>query len=325
GSGTQQWVIDDTTGQLRTRLQTSLADSRLELGYLIDHSDTRRGALRGQGFELATHGWGNVHAGQGLLLSTSARQDATSTVLDSHEAVEQLRAAERALEAMHDTLQKQDVPPLGALTSTAQLRAKIDPTAEGKYGSQVNGQSGMKPGGGRSPGQDPVERFAAPLLLADSPDRIVWTTPASAVAYAGQNLQMTVQQDLQVSAGETVSAVAGEHVALFAQAGPVKVIAANGPVSLQSNTGELELLADQAITVTATDDRIDILAQQKVVLQAGNSAITLEGGNITFSCPGTFTVKAGQHPFMGGESGAAGIDALPQGTVNAARKFPFSR
>ncbi|WP_411851232.1 type VI secretion system Vgr family protein [Stenotrophomonas sp. LGBM10] len=325
GSGTQQWVIDDTTGQLRTRLHTSLADSRLELGYLIDHSDTRRGALRGQGFELATHGWGNVHAGQGLLLSTSARQDATSTVLDSHEAVEQLRTAERALEAMHDTLQKQDVPPLGALTSTAQLRARIDPTAEGKYGSQVNGQSGMKPGGGRSPGQDPVERFAAPLLLADSPDRIVWTTPASAVAYAGQNLQMTVQQDLQVSAGETVSAVAGEHVALFAQAGPVKVIAANGPVSLQSNTGELELLADQAITVTATDDRIDILAQQKVVLQAGNSAITLEGGNITFSCPGTFTVKAGQHPFMGGESGAAGIDALPQGTVNAARKFPFSR
>jgi uncharacterized protein (DUF2345 family) len=61
------------------------------------------------------------------------------------------------------------------------------------------------------------------------------------------------------------------------------------------------------------------------VLQAGNSAITLEGGNITFSCPGTFTVKAGQHPFMGGESGAAGIDALPQGTVSAARKFPFSR
>ena len=54
-----------------------------------------------------------------------------------------------------------------------------------------------------------------------------------------------------------------------------------------------------------------MLAQQKVVLQAGNSAITLEGGDITFSCPGTFTVKAGQHPFLGGESGAAGLVALP--------------
>ncbi len=46
--------------------------------------------------------------------------------------------------------------------------------------------------------------------------------------------------------------------------------------------------------------RIDILAQQKIVLQAGRTSITLEGGNITFACPGTFTVKAGQHPFMGG-------------------------
>ncbi|RBI42111.1 hypothetical protein BRL99_19505, partial [Xanthomonas oryzae pv. oryzae] len=71
--------------------------------------------------------------------------------------------------------------------------------------------------------------------------------------------------------------------------------------------------------------RIDILAQQKIVLQAGRTSITLEGGNITFACPGTFTVKAGQHPFMGGENKNALIDALPQGTVDGVRKLSFSR
>jgi uncharacterized protein (DUF2345 family) len=314
GGGTQQWVIDDTPGQLRTRLQTSLADSRLELGYLIEHGDTRRGALRGQGFELATQGWGNVHAAKGLLISTTARSNGASTVLDSNEAVAQLKGAERSLEGMHDTLQQQNVPALTALKSTTQLREKIDPQVDGKYSGEVNGQSAMKPDDGRTPGSNPVERFAAALLLAESPEQIIWTTPASAVAYAGQNLQMTVQQDLHISAGETVSTVSGEHTALFAQEGPIKVIAANGPVSLQANTGELELLADQAITITATDNRIDVLAQQKVVLQAGNSAITLEGGDITFSCPGTFTVKAGQHPFLGGASDAAAVPALPDQT-----------
>ncbi|WP_313422615.1 type VI secretion system Vgr family protein [Stenotrophomonas rhizophila] len=314
GGGTQQWVIDDTPGQLRTRLQTSLADSRLELGYLIEHGDTRRGALRGQGFELATQGWGNVHAAKGLLISTTARSNGASTVLDSNEAVAQLKGAERSLEGMHDTLQQQNVPALTALKSTTQLREKIDPQVDGKYDGEVNGQSAMKPDDGRTPGSNPVERFAAALLLAESPEQIIWTTPASAVAYAGQNLQMTVQQDLHISAGETVSTVSGEHTALFAQDGPIKVIAANGPVSLQAHTGELELLADQAITITATDDRIDVLAQQKVVLQAGNSAITLEGGDITFSCPGTFTVKAGQHPFLGGASDAAAVPALPDQT-----------
>ncbi|WP_414547756.1 DUF2345 domain-containing protein, partial [Stenotrophomonas forensis] len=124
---------------------------------------------------------------------------------------------------------------------------------------------------------------------------------------------MTVQQDLHVSAGETLATVSGEHVSLFAQSGPLRVIAAQGPVSLQANDGELELLSEQALTITATDERIDVLAQTKVVLQAGSSAITLEGGNITFSCPGEFKVKAGEHPFMGGEHAVPFIPALPGG------------
>ncbi|WP_258533265.1 DUF2345 domain-containing protein, partial [Xanthomonas oryzae] len=120
-------------------------------------------------------------------------------------------------------------------------------------------------------------------------------------------------------------AVSGQHTALFAQRGPIKLIAAAGPVSLQAHTGALELLADQAVTVTATDTRIDVLAQHKIVLQAGQTRITLEGGDITFACPGQFTVKASMHPFLGGESGNAIIDKLPQGTVGGIRKLSFSR
>lgn len=314
GSGTQQWVIDDTPGQLRTRLHSSLADSRLELGYLIAHQDTARGALRGEGFELATQGWGNVHAGEGLLLSASLQERAASTVMDNASVVAQLKGAERSLEQMQQTLAQQQVPGLAEFERTKQLREQIDPKAQGRFQGDVNGQSAMKPGSdGRSPGDQPVERLGTPLLLAEAPHHVAWTTPASAVAYAGQNLQMTVQQDLHISAGETIATVSGEHVSLFAQSGPLRVIAAQGPVSLQAHDGELELLSDQALTITATDDRIDVLAQTKVVLQAGSSAITLEGGNITFSCPGEFKVKAGEHPFMGGESSAPLIPPLPGG------------
>ena len=99
---------------------------------------------------------------------------------------------------------------------------------------------------------------------------------------------------------------------MFAQRGPVRVIAANGPASLQAHDGELELLADQAITITATDYRIDVLAQSKVVLQAGSSSITLEGGDITFSCLREFTVKAGDHPFLGGSNSSVPMPALPK-------------
>ena len=321
GSGSQQWVIDDTPGQLRTRLHSSLADTRLELGYLIQHQNTERGALRGEGFELATRGWGNVHAAEGLLLSASTQERAASTMMDNAEVVAQLKGAERSLEQMQQTLQQQQVPGFKAWQHTGKLREQIDPSADGRFQGVVNGQSQFKPNDGRSPGDQAVERFAKPLLLAEAPNHIAWTTPASAIAFAGQNLQLTVQQDLHANSGETIAAVSGGQVSLFAQAGPVRLIAANGPVSLQANDGELELLADQAITVTATDQRIDVLAKSKIVLQAGSSAITLEGGDITFSCPGEFKVKAGAHPFLGPQTNPSIPEHLPKGTALPLQQF----
>ncbi len=144
------------------------------------------------------------------------------------------------------------MPGLDAHPSVTQLREAIDPQAQGKYTAAVGGQAATTPADGGRDGQAPVERFAQARLLGESPDHIAWTTPASAVAYAGQALQLTVQQDAQLSAGQTLSAVSGQHTALFAQRGPIKLIAAAGPVSLQAHTGALELLADQAVTVTAT-------------------------------------------------------------------------
>ena len=51
------------------------------------------------------------------------------------------------------------------------------------------------------------------------------------------------------------------------------------------------------ITVVSVNDGIEIKAKDKIVLQAGQSSVTLEGGDITFACPGTFSVKGGQHVF----------------------------
>ena len=57
-----------------------------------------------------------------------------------------------------------------------------------------------------------------------------------------------------------------------------------------------------------------MLAKEKIVLQAGETRVTLEGGNITFECPGNFTVKGAQGPFRGGASGDHRI-TLPDGII----------
>ena len=72
------------------------------------------------------------------------------------------------------------------------------------------------------------------------------------------------------------------------------------------------MLADSSVTVTANDDRIDVLAKSRIVLQAGQAEIVLDGGDITFKCPGTFTVKAGQVPMKGGAGATVQLPVLPR-------------
>jgi type VI secretion system secreted protein VgrG len=124
-------------------------------------------------------------------------------------------------------------------------------------------------------------------------------------------LQWTTQSDLHMTAAHTVSSVAANAANFFTHSGGIQAIAGNGPVSLQAHTDQLEILADKAITVISASDAIEINANKKIVLQAGQSSITLEGGNITFACPGNFSVKGGKHVFDTGENKAATLDKLP--------------
>jgi type VI secretion system secreted protein VgrG len=74
-------------------------------------------------------------------------------------------------------------------------------------------------------------------------------------------------------------------------------------------------LADKEVTVVSVNDSISINAKTKIVLKAGQTSITLEGADITFACPGTFSVKGSAHSLDGGASAAASLKPLPDDKV----------
>ncbi|WP_140633891.1 DUF2345 domain-containing protein, partial [Methylibium rhizosphaerae] len=128
---------------------------------------------------------------------------------------------------------------------------------------------------------------------------------------AGQDLSLVAQGDVQLTAAHTYSSVSGETTSWFTHAGGLQARAANGPLSLRAHTDALELLADQDIQVTSSNDEIRILASSAITLTAGQAQVKLEGANIDFVCPGSFTVKGATHDWGGGGSGSAQLPTLP--------------
>jgi len=312
-NGHNQWVVDDAPGQLRTRLSTSENASQLALGHLIHQApeSATRGAWRGSGFELRTDGWLAVRAGEGILISATARQNAQSTQMDVAETVAQLKAAAETAKALSDAAQQQTALPLKANAEQTKFIQSIDPKQDGKYTGSVGGQAAQKAQAGSRELGDPTERFAQPHIVQEGPTDIGHASPASTLLFAGQHLHLTSQEDLHIASGHTFSTTVGEGASWFSHSGGIKSIAQAGTHTIQAHTDVMDILADQSVTITSSNDEIHILAKDKIVLQAGQSSVTLEGSNITFACPGTFSVKGSGNHFLGPGKAPAEMEVLP--------------
>ena len=320
-SGANQWLIDDSQGQLRMRLCSYSAThghTELSLGHIVQQSarggDARRGHWLGEGFYGHTDGWAVVRAGQGLLLSTAARpaQGASvrSTQMDAAEAVAQLRAGQQLGQTLGDSARQQGALGLGSHDDAQAWAARtqaMDPTADGKLPATLNGQDARKATPGGRSLQDPVEAFAQALLHLDTPSSAALVSTEHLSIFSGLDTSLSTHGDAHLTAAHTLSAVSGQTTSLYTHSGGIKAIAANAALSLRAHTDAQQLWADQDITVQSTTDDIRVFAQDSITLTAGQSQIVLQGGDITFTCPGSFTVKGGTHEWMGAGRQAAGL------------------
>ena len=93
GTGWNELLFDDSTGELRTRLSSEYGATQLNQGYLIHPRTEGKGEPRGEGFELRTDRHGAIRAGQGLFLTTEAQPQASAKQLTRDHAQSQLDAA----------------------------------------------------------------------------------------------------------------------------------------------------------------------------------------------------------------------------------------
>ena len=293
--GFSQWVVDDTPQQLRQSLTSSYSASQLNAGYLIRQNGNVRGAFRGMGFELMTAAWSTLRAKRGLFISTAQKNGAVSSQLDTQEAQGRLASAAELAKAMADASVRHRALPISTPEGVRELIKTIAAT------DKADGQ--------------PAPAFAQPVALLDSQAGINTATPASSVMFAGRDLTLTSASALRMSAGQTASIAVARTASLFTHAGGAKVIAAKEAVSVRAHAGPMDMLADQALTVTSSNGSIKVQAKQEILLAAGGGYIRLAGANIDIHCPASLTVKGSTHDFLGAGNVSAMLPALPDSRV----------
>lgn len=320
GSGANQWIHDDATGQLRLRLHTTQWGSELGLGHLIQHGtqSAQRGAWRGAGFEALTQGWAVARAGQGLLATTQARcgtyGSAQGSQMDAAEALARLNAARalgQRLGAAAAALGAQGLRSHDDGQASQHLARAIDPQQDGHHPAQVNGQAATIPADERAGAGRPVPAFAEPLVVLDSASALLAASGASTQLYAGQGLSLVAQGDLHHAVAHTYAQVSGQGASLFTHAGGITAHAGNGPVSVRAHTDALQLLASQGISVSSVNDEIRIFAKDKLTLGAADSSLELDGIDITVTTPGVYEQHGGHHAMLPGGSAPAELAYLP--------------
>ncbi|MCA8426687.1 type VI secretion system tip protein VgrG [Burkholderia seminalis] len=304
GSGHNEMVLDDATGQNRARLFSSSANSLLHLGYLIEQNGNTRGAYLGSGFDLRTDAYGAVRAGQGLYVTTHPKQ-ANSQPLDVSEAKQQLANAEGLIESMSQVSEMHQAESLG--TGHDALKTFADATQESVSGASSGGRTG---GGGAGN----ANAFKEPVMLFASPSGIGMASQQSVHLASERQTNIVSGQSTFITSGKSLIAGVRDRISLFVQNAGMKLFAAKGKVEVQAHADNVELTAQKTLKMLAATENVDVAAKQEILLTSGGAYIRIKGGNIEIHAPGKIDFKGAQHQFAGPTSMPYPLPAMPGGT-----------
>jgi type VI secretion system secreted protein VgrG len=289
GSGYNQMIVDDATGQNRMQLMSSSGNSMLHLGYLIDQTGNTRGSYLGSGFDLKTDSFGAVSAAQGMYVTTHPKA-ANSQQLDVRAAQQQLVGAESTIESMSQASQAHQAESLDAGHDA--LKTFTDATQSSVQGSQSGGRTG---GGGTGS----ANAFKEPVMLLASPSGVALSTQQSVHVSSDQQTNLVSGQSVFIASGKSLVASVAEKISLFVQNAGMKLFAAKGKVEVRAYADNVEVTAQKTVKILSATEGIEATAKEQVLLTSGGAYIRIKDGNIEIHAPGKIDIKGAQHSFAG--------------------------
>ena len=270
GSGHNELLIDDTSGELKAQLHSSHGATQLNIGNLT-HARTPdgRGEPRGEGFELRSDQAGALRASS-LLFSAYARELARGRQLDVSELLDLLHKFNEDVAALLDTAAQHQAPAADHSARSTALDAI----------RQLGAGANDRPG----------EAGAKAIIALGAPDGIVAGTPQTMLLAAGENIEVSAQHDMSATASQRIRITAGHGISQFAYDGGIAQIAHRDDIDFQAQHGHLRAQAAENMQLGAK--HVVVHGAERLTFTCGGAYLTMSGGNIELGCPGKFTVKA---------------------------------
>ncbi len=294
GSGYNQMVMDDASGQNRVQLYSSSANSFLHLGYLVAQNGNTRGAYLGSGFDLKSDAYGAVRASQGLYVSTHPSTGTASQPLDVSAARTQLENSRSVLDAMSSASETHQAESLKE--GTQALEAFRDATQNSVAGTGAGTGAGGNTAGG---GTGNANAFKEPIMLFATPSGLAMSTQQSAHFASTHHTNLVSGQSTHIATGKSLIASVGEKISLFVQNAGMKLFAAKGKVEVQAQSDNVEITAQKTLKLLSANEKIEAAADQGILVTAAGAYIRIKGGNIEIHAPGKIDIKGAQHAFAG--------------------------
>jgi uncharacterized protein (DUF2345 family) len=326
-----QLVLDDTPQQSRLEVSTTQYDTQLQLGHHQHQLHNQRRASLGHGASLATTAYGALRAAQGLLISADGKADAAA-VLDSAEPLAALAQAESRVATLAQSAHDHEArlpgePAAGELPVALGLKHSQDVLATTQSASQNQQNTNTDATAIRATagGTGTVAAWSEPALTLSAPGGITWVTPQSIQLFANHNLSHTAE-DIETGAQGNVRTITRGGTVLFtygrADANAnrpvntpgIRLHAATGKTRMRADSGHLAMHAQKSVTVSSqTQIRVD--TPQKILLAAGGSAITIQGGQILLQSAGAVSLMGNPKSYTGPASASAAAAGLPTGKM----------
>jgi type VI secretion system secreted protein VgrG len=304
GGRYNQWLADDTSGEISLKLQSEHAFSEVNLGYLTGARINGKATPRGEGAELRSDKMTAVRGAKGVLISAEAQTKAGGAHLSRDALSGQLSAAQ-------------------ALATKASELAGLHRAGETDTDAQAELIQRIKDWeiGSNTAQGSPTGTAAQPVVAVSGPAGVVLGSPESTTLTTGQVLNLSSGLHTQLNAGRAIRLRALDGLSLFTQQSGIRQIAGKGKIQIQAQDGEAELSAAKDVRIYSAGGHVLIEAPETLTLRVGGAQLTLNASGVAIETSGRFNAKALHFDFGGGGNASVSLPDMPHSTLKTDEKF----